>query len=143
MNITIITIGEPQLSFAREGVSEYYKRIQRFANVELIHIKEGKSMEDKVLKLLSKKFVVLMDERDKEYSSFELSQFLDKQKMQGRDLCFLIGGPNGHSESIREKADVSISLSRLTFPHDIAMLVTLETLYRSLSILENHPYHRV
>jgi 23S rRNA (pseudouridine1915-N3)-methyltransferase len=142
MKITIVTTGEPHLSFARSGIDEYYKRIQGFANVELVFVKENKKMEDKILSLMEKKYSILMDEQGKQYSSEELSLFLEKKKNQGENLCFIIGGPDGHTQKVREKAQMSLSLSTLTFPHDLATLLTVETLYRSLSILSNHPYHR-
>ena len=84
----------------------------------------------------------MLDETGKEYTSASLASFLELQKNQSRNMSFIIGGPDGHTEKIRQRADVSIALSQLTFPHDIAMMLTLETLYRGFSILANHPYHR-
>lgn len=142
MKITIITVGEPQLSFAQQGIAEYYKRIQRFADVELVFVKENKKTQDTILKHMEKKFCVLLDEQGKQYSSQGLADFLHKHRNQSSQLCFLIGGPDGHSDIVREQAQGKIALSQLTFPHDLATMLTLETLYRSLSILEGHPYHR-
>ncbi len=138
----IITLGSPQLSFAKQGLAEYMKRISRFANIEILHIKEDKKSTAKILKLCDKKFVVLLDEKGKQFSSQGLADFLEQKKNQSQNLCFVIGGPDGHEQAIRERADYLWSLSELTFPHDIAMMLLAETLYRSLSINAGHPYHR-
>ncbi len=143
MKITVLTIGEVQLSFAKEGIQEYLKRINRFVSLELVSVKEGKKMEGQIQKHIEKKYLILLDEAGREYTSLELSTFLDMKMNIGKDLCFVIGGPDGHLDSLRNEADAFISLSKLTFPHDIASMLLLETLYRSFSILENHPYHRV
>ena len=142
MRITIITIGKPQLSFAKDAVMEYIKRIARFADVDLLHIKEDKKSTEKILKLCEKKFVVLLDEKGKQFSSKELATFLDQKNNQSQNLCFIIGGPDGHDPEVEKRADYIWSMSKLTFPHDIAMMLLIETLYRSLSILAGHPYHR-
>jgi 23S rRNA (pseudouridine1915-N3)-methyltransferase len=73
----------------------------------------------------------------------ELAEFLEKRSVEGvGEMCFVIGGPDGHSEHIKERADFLWSLSRLTFPHDMAMVIFAETLYRASTINKNHPYHR-
>lgn len=141
--ITIITVGTPQLSFTKDGIAEYMKRIGRFAQVDLIHVKENKNTSGKILKLCDKKFCILLDEKGKQYSSTELADFLESKHSQSIDLVFVIGGPDGHEPEIRNIADDIWSLSRLTFPHDMAVLILIETLYRSLSINQGHPYHRV
>lgn len=142
MKITIVTVGSPHLSFAKEGILEYTKRISRFADCAIFHVKEDKKTTEKVLKLCEKKFVVILDEKGKSFSSKELAQFLEIKKNQSQNMCFVIGGPDGHELEIRERADYKWSLSDLTFPHDIAMMLLIETLYRSLSINNQHPYHR-
>ncbi len=142
MKITMVTVGSPNLSFAKQGIAEYMKRISRFADVEMIHIKEDKKTTNKILKICEKKFVVLLDEKGKQFSSQELADFLEQKKNQSQDLCFVIGGPDGHEQAVRERADYVWSMSKLTFPHDIAMMLLVETLYRSLSINAGHPYHR-
>lgn len=142
MKLKVITIGAPQLSFAKEGIKEYKKRISRFAEIEVLHIKENKTTEKKIQKAIDNYICILMDETGKEYSSQQLARFIEKKKNQSLNIAIIIGGPNGHSDSVRFLSQYSISLSRLTFPHDIAMMITLETLYRSLTILAGHPYHR-
>lgn len=142
MKILIITVGSPNLSFAKQGIVEYTKRISRFANTDLVHIKEDKKTTEKILKLCEKKFVVLLDEKGRQFSSHSLAHFLEQKKNQSQDICFVIAGPDGHVSEIRDRANYFWSLSELTFPHDIAMMLLIETLYRSLSINAGHPYHR-
>jgi 23S rRNA (pseudouridine1915-N3)-methyltransferase len=142
MKIRIITIGKPKGEFEKI-FSEYKKRLSGFVNLEVFHVKENKDSEKKVLKLIEKTFVVLLDEKGKNFSSKELADFLEKKENNSvGEISFLIGGTDGHSQKILEKKDYEISFSKLTFPHDMAMIILVETLYRSFSILKNHPYHR-
>jgi 23S rRNA (pseudouridine1915-N3)-methyltransferase len=142
MKIQLITVGSPNLSFAKEWIQEYKKRITRFADLDLIHVKENKQTSQKILNYIGNDFCILLDELGKEYTSLELSEFLEKRKNQSQNITMVIGGPNGHVPKIQDRADILLSLSKLTFPHDIAMMLCLETLYRSLSISAGHPYHR-
>ena len=142
MKIQIITVGKPQLSFAQQGIEEYTKRLSRFADIQVHHVKENKDTDQKILKLIANDVCVLLDETGKEYSTETLSQFLEQKKNHSLNLSFVIGGPDGHSQDIRNRADLCWALSVLTFPHDIATMLTLEALYRALSVLEGHAYHR-
>lgn len=142
MKLQIITIGEPKNEY-KKIFDEYFKRLGGFVDVEFFPIKEDKNSSKKILKLIEKTFVVLLDEKGKDFSSKELANFLEKKELESvGKISFLIGGPDGHSEEIREKENFKISFSRLTFPHDLAMVILVETLYRSFSIIHNHPYHR-
>ncbi len=146
MKIKVITMGEPKGEF-KKIFQEYLKRLSAFVAVEVFHIKENSKKpelaEKKVLEKAKGSFLILLDEKGKEFSSRELASFFEKKENQSiSDLAFFIGGPNGHSEEIRKKADFLLSFSKLTFPHDLAMVILAETLYRSFSILNNHPYHR-
>ncbi len=143
MKISIITIGTPHLNFAKEGITEYMKRTQGFSKTQLIHIKEGKDQDKKILKAVGSSFCVLLDEQGKTYSSQEFASVLEKKKNEStKEISFVIGGPDGHTGAVYERGDMMMSLSRLTLPHDMALLFFTETLYRSLSIIDGHPYHR-
>ena len=142
MKMTIVTVGSPQLSFAKQGIAEYLKRISRYTDCSMVHVKEDKKTSEKILKLAEKKFCILLDEKGESFSSKKLALFIEKKKNQSEDLCFVIGGPDGHTEIVRRRADLLWSMSLLTFPHDIAMMILVETLYRSLTINAGHPYHR-
>ena len=142
MKMKLITVGSPQLNFAKDGIKEYTKRISRFVDIEVVHIKENKDTDKKIENAIGNFKVVLLDEKGKEYSTQELAVFIEKQKNQSQNIAIIIGGPNGHSDKVTSLSENKISLSRLTFPHDIAMMLTLETFYRSLTLLAGHPYHR-
>ena len=142
MKVQIITVGKPHLSFAKDGIEEYTKRLGRFVDVSVHHVKENKDTEHKVINLIGNDVCILLDETGGSYDTKGLAQFLDMQKNHGTNLSFVVGGPDGHTEVLKERGDVMWSLSGLSFPHDIATMLTLEALYRGFSILENHPYHR-
>ena len=86
--------------------------------------------------------VVLLDERGKQFSSQSLASRLTEWQSDARDLCLIIGGPAGVSESLRQRADIKWSLSELTLPHGLARVVLAEQLYRAWSLQTGHPYHR-
>ena len=143
MKINIITVGEPKLSFVKEGFSEYIKRLEGYHKVQVTHIKENNQSEKKTLDTLGNVYAIVLDEKGKEFSSSALAEFLEKKALEGiGEMTFVIGGPDGHTEAIKERADLLLSLSKLTFPHDMAMLVLTEALYRASSITAGHPYHR-
>jgi 23S rRNA (pseudouridine1915-N3)-methyltransferase len=86
--------------------------------------------------------VVTLDEHGKQMSTRELADWLDSRMQDGRDLAFLIGGPDGFAPDVLARGDFSLSLSRLTLPHAMVRVLLAEQLYRALSILTHHPYHR-
>ena len=87
-------------------------------------------------------WVVALDGRGKAWSSEQLAERMEHWRGQGRDLAFLIGGPEGHAPDVLERADERWSLGPLTLPHMLVRLVLAEQLYRAMSMLSNHPYHR-
>ena len=93
-------------------------------------------------KLSAAEQVVLLDERGTQLTSTALAAKLSEWQVDGRDLCFIIGGPDGVSESCRQRADVTWSLSQLTLPHGLARVLFAEQLYRASSLQTGHPYHR-
>jgi 23S rRNA (pseudouridine1915-N3)-methyltransferase len=93
-------------------------------------------------KLTSSNYTVLLDERGKEFSSVEFAGFMQKSMNAGiKELTFIIGGAYGVSESIKQKADLTVSLSRMTFTHQFIRLIFSEQIYRAMTILKNEPYH--
>ncbi len=142
MKIKLVTIGEPKGDY-KTIFDEFAKRIGRFASLELHHIKENKDTEKKILKVIGKSFVVLFDEVGKELTSQEFSDFLQRKEVGGiSDISFIIGGTDGHTDAVRRVGDYSLALSQLTLPHDLAMVVAIEAIYRALTIGAGHPYHR-
>lgn len=87
-------------------------------------------------------YVVVLDERGVQRSTQELAAWLKERQREGRDLAFLIGGPDGHAAEVLQRAQESWSLSRLTLPHALARVLFIEQLYRAVTILDGHPYHR-
>lgn len=144
MKIHIITIGEPKLAYAKTGWAEYLQRLQRYHQVRTTHLAD--KWTDDAARILAaagpQAYKVALVIEGKQLTSQELAGFLDKQAHEGRELCFIIGGPNGLPPEVIAQSDMRWSFSRLTFPHDLAMVVLLETLYRAATINAGHPYHR-
>jgi 23S rRNA (pseudouridine1915-N3)-methyltransferase len=110
-------------------------------SVELQKKQEGELFFKKIT---PQDVIILLDERGKEYSSVQFSQFIQQRLNSGcKNVLFLIGGAYGFSEVIYERADFSISMSKMTFPHKLARLLFAEQLYRGFSILKGEPYHHV
>jgi 23S rRNA (pseudouridine1915-N3)-methyltransferase len=138
------------------GIAELYtSRINKFISFETItipelknsgslpvqeqKIKEGKKI---IQSFVNDDWVILLDERGKEFRTTEFSEYLEKAFMMSRKrIVFVIGGPWGFSEEVKQRADFTISLSRMTFPHQLVRLLFLEQLYRVFTIIRGEPYH--
>lgn len=151
----MIAVGDRAPHWVAEGCAEYRKRLSHWLPLELVEIAPGlrgsnrdaaRAMQDegaRVLVALPKNAqVVALDGRGKAYSSQQLAQRLARWRTQGRDLAFLIGGPEGHAAGVLAHADEQWSLGPLTLPHMLVRLLLLEQLYRAAALLANHPYHR-
>ena len=145
MRLHLITVGEPKLAYARAGWDEYEKRLRRYHKVQVSRV-SGKTQQaesEAVLKAAGKSPLILLDPRGKQFSSENLSEYLDAQALSGHgELAFAIGGPEGHTDELRSRAYLLWSLGELTLPHDLAMLVLVEALYRAATISAGEPYHR-
>ncbi|MEP2279771.1 23S rRNA (pseudouridine(1915)-N(3))-methyltransferase RlmH [Maribacter sp.] len=155
MTIKLLAIGKTDSSQLQELIEVYQKRLQHYINfeIELIpDLKKTKNLsedqqKDKegelILKRLSSTDVlILFDEKGKQYTSVEFSTFLQKKMNSGiKQLVFLIGGPYGFSSEIYAKAAGKISLSKMTFSHQMVRLFITEQIYRGFTILKNEPYH--
>ena len=143
MKLRIVTIGKPKLSYASEGWAEYYARLERLHAVQAVHLND-KYVGDaaKILEAADGTYKVIMEITGKQLSSPELAEFLDKRELESREVSFIIGGPEGLPQEVIDKADFKWSLSALTFPHDLAMVVLLEALYRASTIKAGLPYHK-
>ncbi len=120
--------------------SEYLKRITEI-DFKIIEVKTKENVAQKI-KELGKALVILLEEKGKEFESVDFSTFLENQMNSSSKLIFVMGSADGHSsETIKLKSD-SLSLSRLTFPHQLARLLFIEQIYRALSISKKHPYHK-
>lgn len=155
MRFQILTIGTKMPSWCNVAYEEYAKRISRFIKCSLLEIplaprlkatSVANNKEEEAKKILQKipsdHFVVALDEHGQHWSTAALAQKLTSWQQRGQDISFIIGGPDGLASSCLERADVIWSLSELTFPHPLVRVMLIEQLYRAMSLLSNHPYHR-
>lgn len=155
MTIRIFSIGKTNFAFIRSGIDEYLKRMQRYAKIrweELPDVKNVDRGDESVLKrregelILSKiasgDVLVLLDERGKSFDSMEFAQWLNRNMTHStKDIVFVIGGAYGFSEEVYARADARLSLSKMTFSHQIIRVIFAEQLYRAFTILRGEPYH--
>ena len=155
MKARLIAVGERAPGWVAEGFGEYQKRLSHGLPLELVEVAPGirgkgrdtaRAMQDEGARVLAavpkNTHVVALDGRGRAHSSEQLAQRLEHWRGQGRDLAFLIGGPEGHAPDVLARADEQWSLGPLTLPHMLVRLVLAEQLYRAVSMLANHPYHR-
>lgn len=146
MNWSILAIGKPKLGFARAGVEEYATRLRGFAPVTLDCLKAStREAESALLLGRSEKSTlrIVLDERGEEITSRVLADKIDVWEQRSvKSVAVLIGGADGHTEALRNAADWTWSLSRLTLQHELALVVLYEQLYRAYSIKAGLPYHR-
>ncbi|HSG35184.1 MAG TPA: 23S rRNA (pseudouridine(1915)-N(3))-methyltransferase RlmH [Sphingomonadaceae bacterium] len=155
MHIRLIAVGDRQPSWVDAAFENYLKRLPRQWQFRLDPVasaprtrksgSEGaiKAESEMVLaKIRQAEFVVVLDERGTEWSSRELADRLQVWQQEGRDLAFVIGGPDGVSAECLDRADLRWSLSRLTLAHGLARVLLIEQLYRAWCLLSGHPYHR-
>ena len=155
MNIDLLVVGKTDSAEIQSLVATYLKRLNFYTRVTLVTLPDLKntrnisaeSQKRQEGELLMRQFadgdyVVLLDEKGAEMRSVEFSMWLQKRMNSGvRRLCFVIGGPYGFSKKVYDRADESISLSRMTFSHQIIRAIFAEQLYRAFTIIRNEPYH--
>lgn len=155
MEIELLTIGKTSIRFVEDGIAEYIRRLKHYIPYSiksLPDVKNASKMDqakqkdaegEKILDVISNSdFVVLLDERGKQYSSIEFSAFLEKQMISGRrKVIFVVGGPYGFSKPVYDRADSLLSLSKMTFNHEMVRLFFTEQIYRAMTILRGEPYH--
>ena len=155
MDIYLIAVGNRMPGWIQQGYQEYARRISGELNLKLVEIapgSRGKNADiartlqaegDRMLKAIPKGCRVIALEVDgRAWSTRQLARKLGGWLEAGGDLALLVGGPEGLSESCRQRADGQWSLSPLTLPHPLVRVVISEQIYRALSLLRNHPYHR-
>jgi 23S rRNA (pseudouridine1915-N3)-methyltransferase len=133
-------IGKTQEKYLQEGIREYLGRIKHYWPFEYVEM--NIEMADLSKRIENSDIVVLLDEKGKQYDSVEFAHFLDKvQHSGGKRLLFLIGGAYGFNPKIYERAQFQLSLSKMTFTHQMVRLFFLEQFYRAMTILKNESYH--
>lgn len=155
MKTTLIVVGRTVENYFINAIEEYVKRTQRYLqfNIEVIpELKNTKNLSENVQKekegeliinsLQSGDYVVLLDEGGKEMRSVEFAEYMRKKMNTiNKRLVFVIGGPYGFSQDVYKRTDEKMSLSKMTFSHQMVRLIFVEQLYRAMSILNGSPYH--
>jgi 23S rRNA (pseudouridine1915-N3)-methyltransferase len=146
VKVTILAVGHRMPAWIQEGFTEYTKRMPPEIRVELLELKPGKSKAQEGLAILDavpgRAMLVALDERGKAVTTQGLAVMLSEWMRDATQPCFAIGGADGHSDEVKQRAAKLISLSALTLPHQLVRVVLAEQLYRAWSILARHPYHR-
>ena len=154
MKINLILVGKTTDKLYIEGIEEYAKRLNHYIsfpikvipelknNKNMTHAQQKDKEGELILKAIEdKSHVVLLDEHGKEMRSLELASWIEARKQDTKTLTFIIGGPYGFAKSIYDKANGKISLSKLTFSHQMVRLIFMEQIYRACTISNNEPYH--
>jgi 23S rRNA (pseudouridine1915-N3)-methyltransferase len=155
MKVSVLLIGKNNEKYISDGMDIYSNRLIKYCGFEVITvpdikntrnmpIEEQKSREGKkIIEQIGKDdFCVLMDERGVQYRTVEFAEWMRKQMVfSPKRILFVIGGPYGFSEEVYQRADFKISLSKLTFPHQLVRLLFMEQLYRAFTVIKGEPYH--
>jgi len=155
MQIKLIAIGKTDDKQLLQLIEQYQKRLKHYIkfdldiipdikNVKNLSEKQQKEKEGELIlkKLVPTDILVLLDENGKQFTSVEFSNYLQKKMNAGiKQLVFVIGGPYGFSETVYQKAQGKLSLSKMTFSHQMIRLFVVEQIYRGFTILKNEPYH--
>jgi len=155
MRILLLAVGQKMPDWVEQGYKEYAQRMPAEARLELKEIAPGKRgknadikriVEDEGVRLKAaipkSAHIVVLDVKGQSHNTEQLAQRLDTWMHAGQDICLLVGGPEGLSDTCRALAHEKWSLSSLTFPHPLVRVILAEQLYRAWSVLRNHPYHR-
>lgn len=154
MRVALLAVGQRMPGWITEGFTEYSKRLRARLPLELVEIPAAKRGSGDVARAMAEEgkrilaalrpqdHVVALDERGKSRTSLELSRWLATRLQAGNDLAFLVGGADGYAPEVLERANERWSLSPLTLPHALVRVVFAEQLYRAVTLLDGHPYHR-
>lgn len=159
MKIKIVCVGKIKENFYKEAIAEYSKRLSKFSSFSIIEVLDEKTDEkasqkenDLVLSKEGKRileqignddYVISLCIEGKHFSSVELSQKLSEIMLNGySSIAFIIGGSLGLSEEVKERSDMKLSFSKMTFPHQLMRVILSEQIYRAFKIINNEPYHK-
>ena len=155
MKITLLAIGKTNAKYLQEGIEQYTKRLSHYIPFELKILPDVKTTKalttDKQKEMEGEMFmsaiqqgdwVTLLDERGKEFTSRDFASYIDKKMITiPKNLNFIIGGPYGFSKAMYDRANEKLSLSKMTFSHEMIRLFFVEQIYRAMTILKGEPYH--
>ncbi len=154
MRVTLVAVGQRMPAWVSEGYAEYSKRLRARLPLELVEIPAARRGSGDVARAMAEEgnrllaairpqdHAVALDERGTVRTSLELSQWLARRMQAGKDLVFLVGGADGFAPEVLKRCDERWSLSSLTLPHALVRIVFAEQLYRAVTLLDGHPYHR-
>ncbi len=158
MRTEIICVGKIKEKFFKDAISEYSKRLSKYVNLSIIEVSDEKTPEslsdsekrivkdkegERILNAVKTNFVIALDLSGKKLSSENFAEFLRKSMVSGiNGVSFVIGGSLGLSESVIKRADLRLSFSDMTFPHQLMRVILLEQIYRAHRIINNEPYHK-
>ena len=159
MKITIISVGKIKEKYFVDAINEYSKRLSKYCKLNIVEVKDEKTKEnasvteeDIVKETEGKRILEKISDSSKvialaiegvEYDSVELAKQLESYRLSGTsDLTFIIGGSLGLHKSVLDRADLKLSFSKMTFPHQMMRVILLEQIYRSFRIINNEPYHK-
>ena len=159
MKVTIIAVGKIKEKFFRDAIAEYVKRLSRYCKPEIVQVddektpdKAGASLEkeikrkeaERILKHVREDaFVIVLDIQGKAYDSEDFAREIDRLATMGiSHIQFVIGGSLGLHDEVKEKADLMVSFSKMTFPHQLMRVILLEQVYRAYRIINGEPYHK-
>ena len=150
--IKIITIGSIKENYLKDAIEEYKKRLSKYTNLEIIELKdEGLVEEEKAKKIEAEKIEKNLNEKDyiitleiegKEYTSEEFAERIRNIQIENSNITFIIGGSYGLADTIKQKANMHLSFSKMTFPHQLFRVILLEQIYRAFKINNNESYHK-
>jgi 23S rRNA (pseudouridine1915-N3)-methyltransferase len=155
MKITFLTVGKTEDAYLRDGIDKYVKRLKHYTKLFVIEIDELKNtkaltseqQKTKEAELILKKiaptdFVILLDEKGTELSSQQFATYINKKAIGSvTNLIFIVGGPYGFDQSVYQRANDKLSLSAMTFSHQMVRLFFIEQIYRAFTIIKGEPYH--
>lgn len=155
MKITLLVVGRTASGYLKQGIDDYVKRLSHYATFDIRYLNDTKNtrsmseLQQKtdegrlILQAVDNSdYVVLLDEHGKQHSSVEFAGYMQKRMLSGmKRLVFVVGGPYGFCPDVYNRANDKISLSRMTFSHEMVRLIFTEQLYRAFTILNNEPYH--
>jgi 23S rRNA (pseudouridine1915-N3)-methyltransferase len=149
VRVVLVCVGKVRAPFA-DDVAHYQRLLTRMARIETVELPEGRGepaqamaaeAQALVRRIPDRAYVCVLDRAGRARSSEELAQWLEQRRQEGRDLCFVVGGPFGLGDEVTARGDERLSLGPITLPHQLARVVLLEQLFRAHKILSGEPYH--
>lgn len=160
MDIKIIAVGKIKEKFYKQAIEEYLKRMQTYNNIEIIEVADepaGENLSEKEIEQVKEKegekilnkvkdddYVVSLEILGKQETSESFAKFIETEMAEGfgRNLVFIIGGSNGLSKNVSQRANKKQSFSKMTYPHQLMRVILIEQIYRAFRIINGHPYHK-